>query len=80
MTKNVLRFCVNCKFYKKDFFMSLLPGMDYGQCAMFPIEPCNPEYLVTGKKKKYEKEYMYCSISRNYDHMCGKEGKFYEKK
>jgi hypothetical protein len=35
--------------------------------------------LVTGIKNK-EEFYYFCSTSRNFEHMCGKEGRFYEKK
>ena len=37
-------------------------------------------YLVTGKKSNPTKENIYCSIARNREDMCGKEGKCYKKK
>ena len=38
------------------------------------------DYLVNGYKKISKTEYTYCSTARKFEHLCGKEGKFYEKK
>jgi len=46
---------------------------------MFPIKKVNDYSLVNGKNYTYV-EYQYCATSRSYDSMCGKEGKFYEKR
>jgi hypothetical protein len=68
------KLCINCKFYtKKIFFIS-----EYGKCSLFPKENIYDSFLVNGKKPN--KEYYYCYTSREFDNMCGKEGKFYEKK
>jgi hypothetical protein len=70
------KFCVDCKFYKKEFFFS---SNKFGKCSLYlyPI-PINKYFLVDGTNEK--KEYMYCSVVRNGEDMCGSEGKFYEKK
>ena len=70
------KFCVDCKFYKKESFLS---SNKFGKCSLYlyPVD-VNKYFLVDGTNEK--KEYMYCSIVRNCEDMCGKEGKFYSKK
>lgn len=70
------KLCVGCKFYTKDFFTN----SKYGKCALFPIEKDKDYFLVNGNNNKNDIEYTYCSISRKYENMCGKEGKFYKQK
>jgi hypothetical protein len=71
------KLCINCKFFKKDFFNI----NKYGKCILFPINKKDEYYLVDGNKDKLEREeYYYCSTARRFDCMCGPEGKFYEKK
>lgn len=74
------KFCTDCKFFRND-----LMGSQFGKCALFPEVKDNNDnddfdYLVNGMKRVKPVEYTYCSISRKYDSMCGKDGKFYEKK
>ena len=70
------KFCVDCKFYKKDLFTF----SEFGKCTLFPREKYNDYFLVNGNKNDNNIEYHYCSTSRNSDRMCGEEGKYYEKK
>jgi hypothetical protein len=70
------KFCVDCKFYKKDFFTF----SEFGKCTLFPVPKDNDYFLVNGNKNDNNIEYHYCSTARNSDRMCGEEGKFYEKK
>lgn len=73
------KFCIDCKFFKNNFFT----GSEFGKCSAFPeidIEKDNANFLVNGYKKESKKEFNYCSTARKYDHLCGKEGKFYERK
>uniref|UniRef100_A0A6C0EA03 Uncharacterized protein n=1 Tax=viral metagenome TaxID=1070528 RepID=A0A6C0EA03_9ZZZZ len=70
------KLCINCKFFRKDFFTR----SKFGQCSMFPIEPESEYYLVNGKPDDHDNIYLYCSISRKFEHMCGKEGKYYQEK
>ena len=70
LNENTPKLCVNCKFFKSD----LLGGNVYGKCSLFPKTEIDID-LVTGIKK-YPK-YQYCSIARDYDDLCGKEGKLY---
>jgi len=70
------KLCIGCKFYTKDFFTF----SEFGKCSKFPTKPDNDYFLVNGKKNNNNIEYHYCSTSRKFDHMCGEEGKFYEKK
>jgi len=73
--KNNQNFCVNCKFYiPNDFFFGLV-GKEFGKCKLYyDIKNKDQDFLVTGIKKKEIVEYNYCSICRNRDDMCGKEG------
>jgi hypothetical protein len=70
------KLCISCKFYTKKFFT--VSG--FGKCSLFPKDKVSNYFLVNGIKKNNNTDYYYCNISRNYEHMCGKEGKFYEKK
>jgi hypothetical protein len=51
-----------------------ISGNKYGKCSLFPKTEMDID-LVTGIKKNYK--YQFCSIARDYDDMCGKEGKKY---
>ena len=70
------KLCVNCKFFKNNF----LDENKFGKCSLFqkPDMDIDIDYFVTGVKKK--SDLQYCSIARNYDNMCGKEGKKYVNK
>jgi hypothetical protein len=70
------KFCVDCKFYKKDFFTL----SEFGKCTLFPVPKDNDYFLVNGNKNDNNIEYHYCATAREIDRMCGEEGKFYEKK
>jgi hypothetical protein len=47
---------------------------------MFPTESESEYYLVNGKPDNNIKEYHFCSALRKFEHMCGKEGKYYKEK
>lgn len=64
------RLCVNCKFFKGNFII----GDEYGRCSFFSEREMTID-LVTGIKK--DAKYQFCSIARDNDDMCGKEGKRY---
>ena len=69
------KLCVNCKFFMNDF----ISGNKYGKCSLFPKTETEMHIdLVTGIKK--DAKYHFCSIARDYDDMCGKEGKQYVNK
>ena len=68
------KICIDCKYF--------LPNGNriYGKCSFFPIIKENKiDYLVTGEPTEDELEYMYCSTARDFDDMCGEEGKMYKK-
>ena len=75
------KFCVNCKFFRKDFFDS----NEFGKCILFLDNYENNnnynKFLVTGVLNNDDiKPYNYCKIARKYEDMCGKDGKLHEKK
>ena len=70
------KLCIDCKFYTKNVFTS----SEFGKCLLFTKENDNDYFLVNGNNHNHNIEYHYCSTSRKYDDMCGKEGKFYENK
>jgi hypothetical protein len=75
--QNTPKFCIDCKFFKNNFFS----GSEFGKCSLFPIEKEDyADFLVNGYKKESKKEFTYCSTARNFEHLCGKEGKYYERK
>ena len=69
------KLCVNCKFFTNSFIMD----NKYGRCSLFQITETETktdiDYFVTGIKRK--NRLQFCSIARDYDDMCGKEGKRY---
>ena len=72
------KLCIDCKFFIKSKFTN---DNKFGKCSFFRERNLDDDnhYLVTGIKNK-EEFYYFCSTSRNFEHMCGKEGRFYEKK
>jgi len=75
------KLCIDCKFFRKPNFSI---DNKFGKCSFFPdkkdYDDDDMEFLVTGIKKNKKEFYYYCSTSRKYEDMCGKEGRFYEKK
>jgi len=69
------KLCIDCKFCKKNF----ITGSEFSKCSLFVREQDNDNFLVNGIKNN-NIEYHYCSIARNSENKCGKEGKYYEKK
>ena len=70
------KFCKDCKFYKKDnifFFMN----SKFGKCSLFPLKNEINYFLVDGNKDKKYTNYVYCSIARNNNEMCGEEAKHF---
>ena len=65
-----------------NFILEIKPTPNLcGKCVLFPIvKEKNRYYLVNGEKDEEDKDYHFCSITRNYEHMCGTEGKFFESK
>ena len=70
-----VKFCKDCKFFKKDF----LPQIKFGHCTHFPYQPSD-DYLVDGVKDTSPSSYYYCGTARSSERMCGEEGKFFEPK
>jgi len=68
------KFCINCKYIihniNNDYF--------YAKCSFYPKEKDNYLYLITGNKSDIKCDY--CSIAREFDSMCGIDGKNYEEK
>jgi hypothetical protein len=70
------KFCINCKYFITDNNTD-----KFARCSLFPREENNQIYtLVNGVHEDTMIEYHFCSVSRDIDRMCGKEGKMYKKK
>ena len=70
------KLCINCKFFvKRNFFT---PD-ELCKCSKFSYTEVD-NFFINGVKQPEKKQYYYCSTARNYDHMCGNEGKKFEKK
>lgn len=69
------KFCIDCKFFKNSFFT----GSEFGKCSLLPEKKDDDTFLVNGYKNN-NIVFTYCSIARRYEYLCGKEGKFYERK
>lgn len=70
------KLCIDCKFFTKNIFT---PNK-FGKCSLFPKIEIDNDYLIDGVENIKNVDYHYCSTSREFEHMCGKEGKLYEKK
>lgn len=69
--------CINCKFFKKDLFTA----SQFGKCTKFPEgKKENNCVLVDGVARIQKINYHYCVTSRDFDSMCGNEGKFYQER
>lgn len=64
------KFCVNCKH-----FLDSTIDTKYGKCSLFPRE--DMYFLVS---KNLDQEYKHAATARQYEDMCGKEGKLYKQK
>lgn len=74
ISANAEKFCINCKHFRP----TILSHPSFAKCKAFPREADNKiDYLVLGRPKP---EYNYCSIAREYESMCGQDGKYFEKK
>ena len=69
------KFCFNCKYFITDNNTG-----KFGKCSLFTKEEKNIYMLVNGISEDKNIEYHYCCVSRETEHMCGKEGKMYKKK
>ena len=76
------KFCINCKFAINN--INKYDNNKFIKCTLFPINDLLDEYnfLVTGINTNSisETDFVYCSTARQFNHMCGKEGKMYKKK
>jgi hypothetical protein len=63
-----MNFCKDCKHCKHNIFTF---GLAFAECR----RPQLDANLVSGKPNK-----SFCSVQRNYEHLCGAEGKFFEPK
>ena len=61
--------CINCKHFVKDTKPNIFP---FGKCKMFPQIENKINYLINGIEKD---EYSYCSTARQFQNMCGENGK-----
>ena len=70
------KICVDCKFFIKDLYTE----NKFGRCSLF-IKPTEDDYsIVDGSETNYVLRYNYCYNARQFDSMCGIEGKLYIKK
>lgn len=76
LTRSVsLKLCMDCKHFKGSFF-----GNQYGKCDVFSEIKEDYNECIDGSVPRKTIEYTYCSTARKFDHLCGKEGKLFEKK
>lgn len=75
LQQNKPKFCINCKYFIKHSNHDT-----FAKCSFFPREDNDIYMLVNGIQKDKDIKYHYCSIARNYDNMCGPEGKMYKRK
>jgi hypothetical protein len=69
------KLCKNCKH-----FIPNPRDIKYSKCSLFFKLQEDNYALIDGAEYVIPVDYFYCSITRNYNHMCGKKGKNYEEK
>ena len=67
------KLCKNCKHFIKNDWNDY-----YSKCAVFPRIETSNLFLINGKHEEDFIDYLYCSTVREFDTMCGKEGKLYK--
>lgn len=70
------KLCINCKYFITDNNNN----DKFGKCTLFPRKENDNFFLVTGITEDKIIEYHYCSVSRESNNMCGKEGNMFKKK
>ncbi len=74
-TENIIesKFCVNCKFH------ITADELLYSKCNLYQkfTKSAQINYLVTGQNSSEEIDYNYCTIARQFEDMCGKNGSKY---
>lgn len=68
------KLCINCKYFIPD---NASGAGIFSKCSFFPKKERKIYFLVDGINK-YENHY--CSTARDFNDMCGEEGKCYKKK
>jgi hypothetical protein len=74
------KFCVDCQH-----FIPYWSGAGYAKCSAFPrtnyaTKAAETNYLVSGVYPKVNIEYFHCSTAREFEDMCGKQGKSFTPK
>jgi hypothetical protein len=69
------KLCLNCKYFITDN-----DNGKFGKCSLFRKEENNNYMLVNGISENENIEYRYCFTVRNFEDMCGKEGKMHKRK
>jgi hypothetical protein len=67
------KLCTNCKH-----IIVHPTNIKFSKCSLFPKQEDTSAFLVDGDNIFEPIDYMYCSVTRNYDHLCGKKGKLWE--
>lgn len=76
------RICKNCKYFIPN--ISYDGSLEFSKCSAFNTTTNlgNTKYLVSGVDdgvREYT-EYTHCSTARDFEKMCGKNGKMYKRK
>jgi hypothetical protein len=72
------KLCINCKYFIPDIVTDTISDVStFSKCSLFPTKRGKINYLVNGI---ITYDYFYCSTSREFNDMCGEEGKYYKKR
>ena len=73
------KLCINCKHFITDDRPS-----EFGKCSLFFYNNMdyNNKFLVNGIPANNDEKYLhyYCCTARNYNDLCGQEGKMFKRK
>ena len=71
------KLCKDCKWYRKDWMHHIIFGnQTYDMCA----SPNTTDDLVTGRRQRFCDALRRKSYEREYEYLCGPDGKYWEAK
>jgi hypothetical protein len=75
LNPNNIKHCINCKFFIDDNDTG-----KFGKCSLFPRISKDNYFLVNGVINLKSNDFIYCSVAREYENMCGINGKMHKRK
>jgi hypothetical protein len=69
--------CINCKYFIQNKHVN---DIIFGKCFYYPLKLDKVFNLISGELIEDNSDYEYCITARNYNNLCGPNGKNYLEK